>query len=101
MYRLRTISIQIAQPMEEIVVQDCVILLPWSPQVVWSEQASVCLQVVQQLAAEMFPQAAPPQTMSLADAHQAAEVETCYSACLSTAALHNTMLYVAAMLELG
>ena len=61
----------------------------------------MCLQVVQQLAAEMFPQAAPPQTMSLADAHQAAEVEPCHSACLSTAALHNTMLYVAALHKLG
>ena len=59
-------------------MQDCVILLPWSPQVVWKQTGVVCLQVVQQLAAEMFPQAAPPQTMSLADAHQAAEVELCY-----------------------
>lgn len=82
-------------------VQDCVILLPWSPQVVWSEQASVCLQVVQQLAAEMFPQAAPPQTMSLADAHQAAEVELCYIQHAYLLLPHNTMLYVAAMHKLG
>ena len=57
--------------------------------------------MVQQLAAEMFPQAALPQSMSLADAHQAAEVETRYSVCSITATLHNTMLYVAATHKLA
>ena len=38
------------------------------------QTGSVRLQMVQQLAAEMFPQPALPQSMSLADAHQAAEV---------------------------